>query len=162
MRLLEDIAKESKVSGVGRRRDIRMLSTGFLALHGRVKELEEILYKLKGGKPVKRVISYSELRIGRYSDYHKHNTGSITLEYEEINRLLGFGLVTIGQHGWEYYEIKGPEQHVQAFLFLTRTISRLIQDAYNDGFEDGKKIMTLLAAGKITLEELNNRVIEGR
>lgn len=154
------IAKELLTSGVGKRCDIRRLSNNYLFLYEKVKEFEKIIYKLKGGESIKRIISYRESRIYENSDNYNHASGSVCSEYKAVNKLLGFGLVTIGQHGWEHYEIKGPERHVNSFLFLTKTMSKLIQDAYNDGFEDGKKTMVLLASGKITLNELNNKVVE--
>lgn len=160
MNEIKDIAKETSISGVGRRRDLRRMSKSYLALHDKVKELEEIINKLKGGESVERRISYRESRIFINSDCCNRLVASVHPEYDAINRLFGFGLVSVEEAGFEWYIIKGPEQHVKSFLFLTKAISKLIQDAYNSGFEDGKKMLILLASEKITLKELDNKALK--
>lgn len=158
MNELKDIAKEALVSGVGRRRNIRMLSTGYLALHGRVDELEKKIMELQGGESIERKVPYADSCIDRNTDCSGGLLASVYPEYDAVNKLLGFGLVS-AEYFFGHSIIKGPEQHMKSFLFLTKTISKLIQDAYNEGFEDGKKTIGLLASGKITLKELNNRAL---
>ena len=76
-------------------------------------------------------------------------------EISQLNDLLRFGIVEGGHMGLNYTSISAPEHHAKRFLEINRIVTELIQNGYNEGFNDGKSLLRGLANGSVSMSDFS-------
>ena len=133
----------------------RWIAARFLLMVTACRKLLEKAQEARGGPTIDKTfrgglgecsLSSPQRRLGGY--------GGMKDILIEIGHLLGFGIVEV-KNNMSFIEATGPEQHIETYATLTQKINAATQQAYEMGFEDGKKLLQLIAAGEITVSKLS-------
>ena len=145
--------------------EARQVASAYLGVLEKIAELEKQIETL-GGSPSVTLYSWKDegrhpkhfdALLSRVWDFVRadktHSASGV--EISRLNDLLKFGIIDDGHLGLYYTSISAPEHHAKRFLEINRIVTELIQNAYNEGFNDGKSVLRGLANGSVSMADFS-------